>query len=116
MIAEFPSQLGPVSAYIAKRLGDLLDDRRVVVWYDPEKAFADLLGNLGIANCVMVSAAASLLRSRRGAEAVYRHLDDPNGGPKARKNVLIYVPHPRGSTAEQQQRDPFEGFARCGAS
>lgn len=116
MTAAPASQRGPVSSYVKKRLADLLDARRVVVWYDPEGAFGDLIKNLDLPNCTIVSAASSRLRARREAEAAYRRLEEPDGGPEARRNLLIYVPGPRGSTPEQQQQDPFEGFARCGAA
>ena len=116
MTAASAPQLGPVSTHARKRLADLLDSRRVVVWYDPEGAFRDLLRNLDLPNCTVVSAADSPLRARREAEAVYRYLDEPDSGPAARGNLLIYVPRARGSTPEQRQQDPFEGFARCGAA
>jgi hypothetical protein len=109
-------QLGPVSRFIRERLGDLLNTRRVVVWYDAAGAFRALAANLNLPGCVVVSAADSALRARREAEAVYQRLDEPDGSAEARRNLLVYVPAPRGATPEDQQQDPFEGLARCGVA
>lgn len=109
-------KLGPISRFIRERLADLLNTRRVVVWYDAEGAFRALAGNLDLPGCVVVSATDSALRARREAEAVYRRLDEPDGSAEARRNLLVYVPAPRGASPEDQQQDPFEGLARCGVA
>ncbi|MBI2940593.1 MAG: PglZ domain-containing protein [Chloroflexi bacterium] len=111
-----PTSLGPVSAYVRERIAELLDKRRVVVWYDPNRDFAVLVDHLDLPDGGAISATGSRLRARREAEAVYRRLDEAGGSPEARRNLLIYVPAARGATPEQQQQDPFEGFARCGAT
>ncbi|MBI3967055.1 MAG: PglZ domain-containing protein [Chloroflexi bacterium] len=109
------TDLGPVSAYVRDRLAKLLDERRVLVWYDPARDFAALVDRLDLPGCVLVSAAVSPLRARRTAESVYRQLGGGHGGPELRQN-LLYRATARGVTPEQQQRDPFEAFARCGAA
>ncbi len=108
------SGFGPVSAYVRNRIHDLLDDHRVVVWYDPEGAFSEFINQLELQGCMIVSAVDSRLRARRAAEAVYRWLNEGDGSPEAGKNLLIYISAARGATPEEQQQDPFEGFARCG--
>jgi len=110
------SERGPVSSFVRHRLGALLDERRVVVWYDPDSAFADFVRDLQLPRCVIVDAGESALRARRAAEAIYRRLDEADAGPEGRQNLLIYVPRPRGTTPEQQQSDSLEGFVRCGAA
>lgn len=109
-------QRGSVSTYVRACLEARLNERRVVVWYDSDGAFVALAGALDLPDTVVVSAAASMLRARRAAEEVYRRLNDGDGSPESKRNLLIYVPHARGMTAEAQQQDPFEGFACCGAT
>jgi hypothetical protein len=108
------SEFGPVSAYVRNRVIDLLDEHRVLVWYDPEGAFSDFINQLALQECVIVSTVDSRLRARRVAEAVYRRLNEGDGSPEARNNLLIYISTARGATPEERQQDPFEGFARCG--
>jgi len=109
------SEVGQVTAYIHDHIRDLLDEHRVVVWYDPEGVFSEFINQLELQRCVIVSAVVSRLRARRAADAVYRRLNEGDGSLEARNNLLIYIPAARGVTPEEQQRDPFEGFARCGA-
>jgi PglZ domain len=108
------TSLGPVSAYIRWRLSELLDMRRVVVWYDPERVFEGLVSRLELDHCAVVSGAVSRLLARREAEMAYRRLNEGDASPAASRNLLIYLPAPRGATVEEQQQDPFEAFARCG--
>lgn len=105
--------LGPVSAYIQTRLVDLLNERRVVVWYDPAEHFARLLDRLDLPSTVIVCFTGSSLRARREAEAIYRQIGVPDT-EHYRSNLLIYLPLARGPTAENQRQDPFEFLARCG--
>ncbi|MBI3970177.1 MAG: PglZ domain-containing protein [Chloroflexi bacterium] len=77
--------------------------------------FKTLLARLARPDRVLVSAGESLLRARREADAAYRRLDEADGVNGARRNLLVYVPVARGRTPEEQQVDPFEAFARCGA-
>ena len=85
------SEFGPVSAYVRKRIHELLDEHRVVVWYDPEGAFSEFINQLALQGGMIVSAVDSRLRARRAAEAVYRRLNEANGSLEARKNLLIYL-------------------------
>jgi hypothetical protein len=109
------SEFGPVSAYVRNCIHNLLDEYRVVVWYDPEGAFSVFINQLALQGCVIVSAVDSKLRARRASEATYRWLNEGDGSLGVRNNLLIYIPSARGATPEEQQRDPFENFARCGA-
>src|SRR5688572_30289108 len=107
---------GPVSAYVRKRVTELLDARRVVVWYDPDQVFDSLLDRWEQSDCVVISAVASGLRARRAADEAYRRIDEADPPAEGRKNVLVYVPSARGASPEERQADPFEGLARCGAA
>jgi hypothetical protein len=110
------AQLGPVSAHVRARLAHMLDQRRIVVWYDAEQAFGDaFLSRADIPNSNLVSASKSVLKARREAERIYRQLDQPGQAGNS-QNLLIYVPSARGNSPEAQQADPFEAFARIGAA
>ena len=102
-----------VSAHLRKRLIDLLDDHRIVVWYDSEKAFGEFVTAFKAPGCVVVSATDSILIARRGAEKVYREMNE-SALPAARVNLLIYLPMSRGDTVEARQQDAFEAFAAAG--
>lgn len=58
------SSAGPVSQHVRDHLAKMLDEKRVVVWYDGERAFGNLVADLGLANCVIVPAEPSILRAR----------------------------------------------------
>ncbi len=83
---------GPVSAHIRDRVNALLREPRVVVWYDSQRDFADLLRGLEAPRAISVSAGGSPLQARRSAESAYRRLNGSNGGDGASPNVLIYDP------------------------
>ena len=63
------------SAFLHKRICDLLDERRIVVWYDPDGAFAEFAAALKAPRCITVSAAESVLKARRTADEGYRLMD-----------------------------------------
>lgn len=105
----------PVTRYLVERLARLLEERRVVVWYDADGVFHELAAGLRIPDCEKVLAVGSQLVARRKAEEVYRRLgagSEPGAEPPT---LLIYLPMARGATQEERQDDPFEGFGRCGA-
>jgi hypothetical protein len=110
-------QLGPVSAHLRDRIARLLDEHRIVVWYDAERAFGDVFAaGLDLPSCKTVSASTSALAARRDAERIYRQLGQPDQPTNTQSNLLIYVPNARGTTPEAQQADPFEVFARLGTA
>jgi hypothetical protein len=104
-------------AHINKRLIDLLQERRVVVWYDGEQAFAELAASFAAAGCVVVSAAESRLRARRRADEVLARMNDTlQPAQQKNANLLIYVPWARRAPDEERCQDPFEGFASLGTA
>jgi hypothetical protein len=111
-----PGTRTPVSDFICRRIAQMVGTHRVVVWYDAEQAFGGLLERLKRPDWLAVSAATSTLRARRDADAAYRDLDAPEAAASGRRCLLVYVPAARGTTPEEQQIDPFEAFARCGAA
>ena len=104
------------SAFLHKRLVDLLNERRVVVWYDAEKDFAAFAATVNAPNCEMLSAEASVLKTRRRADEVYRLMNESEDPAERDRCLLIYIPHRRGATEDEKMRDPFEVYAMAGAA
>ena len=104
------------SAFLRKRLIDLLNERRVVVWYDAEKNFAAFAGTVNAPNCEVLSAEASVLKVRRRADEVYRLMNESENPAERDLCLLIYVPHRRGASEDEKMRDPFEVYAMAGAA
>jgi hypothetical protein len=105
-----------LSAFLQNRLVELLNERRIVVWYDGERAFEEFVQSFKAPSCVVVSASSSTLIARRQAEAIYRKMNESENLAEAQANLLIYIPRPRGTTSEARQRDPFEVFALAGVA
>jgi hypothetical protein len=105
-----------LSAFVQHRLVELLNERRIVVWYDGERAFEEFVQSFKAPSCVVVSASSSTLRARRQSEAIYRNMNESENLAEAQANLLIYIPRPRGATSEARQRDPFEVFALAGVA
>ncbi|MBI4306997.1 MAG: PglZ domain-containing protein [Chloroflexi bacterium] len=105
-----------LTTYLGKRLVDLLEEHRIVVWYDREGAFAEYASTFRAPGCETVLANTSTLRARREAEAVYAKMNESPDHAEARANLLLYVPRGRGTMAEAKQRDPFEVFALAGTA
>lgn len=106
-----------LTAYLRKRLVDLLDERRLLVWYDGEQAFGQVPRTFAGPNTTVVLVGDSRLRARRQADEVFCGLNDASQ-PSQVKNgsLLIYCPWSRGRTDEERCQDPFEGFGRVGAA
>ena len=56
------------SSYMKKHIVDLLNDRRIVVWYDAEEDFKAFAAAFSAPNCEVLSAEPSVLKARRRAE------------------------------------------------
>ena len=55
----------PVRSHVLQQLSDLLEDRRVVVWYDPHQDFASLFEGFQRVGLETVDARGSSLKARR---------------------------------------------------
>jgi hypothetical protein len=104
-----------VSEYTRQQIIRVLEDRRVVVWYDGEQAFGGFVTSLPTPTLI-ISAAKSTLRARRDAEEAYRRLNEAESAAEAHANLLVYVPHPRPSGDEARRQDPFQAFALAGTA
>lgn len=104
-----------LTSYVKKRLTDLLEEKRVVVWYDGEEAFGEVARSFAAPDCSVIFAKTSRLSARRRADEVLSCLGD-SGQPSPAKNgtLLIYCAWSRGRTQEERLQDPFEGFALIG--
>lgn len=103
-----------LTAYIHKRLLDRLDERRVVVWYDSERAFGDLVASFAAPACKVIQGEPSRLQARREADDVLAKLNDADYPQGKSRSLLIYMPWVRSGSVDDRVQDPFEGFALIG--
>jgi hypothetical protein len=104
-----------ISQQIADWVLDRLRERRLLVWYDPDRAFHALFESLDHRPLVKVDASRSMLLARREADHAWRALFDTDSLGPPPPPILIYVPTERGATDEAKRADPFEPFALAGA-
>ena len=103
-----------LTEHLYKLLVEHLNEHRVVVWYDGERAFGDFMRQFKAPLCRVVSAEASTLVARREADLVYRQMEESAQPAQANASFLIYIPHAR-AIQDQRTLDPFEVFAQAGA-
>ena len=105
-----------VSELLENAIKQKLTERRVVVWYDSESAFADFVSQLDLPSGNIISVTGSTLMARRQAESIFKQIDHPNASyTDKRTSLLIYIPHAR-YIGEKRMQDPFEAFAVAGTS
>jgi len=104
------------TAFLHKKLIDLLNDRRIVVWYDVEGHFKTFAGSFNAPNCELLSSEESVLKTRRRADEVYRLMNESDNPAESGRCLLIYVPGGRGATEDEKMQDPFEVHALAGAA
>jgi len=103
-----------VSELIENILKQKLLEHRVVVWYDNKGVFTDFVSQLDLPTCNIISAANSMLLTRRQAESIFSKIEDPNTSYSDKQScLLVYVPRAR-SIENQRMHDPFEVFAVAG--
>lgn len=107
-----------ISEHVSELVLSKLRDRRILVWYDPERVFHELFRGISLDPLVKVDASESVLRARREADLAWRALFDIDSFGPPPAPLLIYVPARRGHTDDEETRraDPFEPFALCGAA
>ena len=104
-----------LSSFLHKKLADILNDRRIVVWYDFEGDFKVFVSAFNAPNCEVLSAEASVLKTRRRADEIYRLINESENLAERDRCLLIYTPRRRGATEDKKMRDPFEIYAIAGA-
>ena len=103
------------TSFLHKKIVDLLGDRRIVVWYDAEGDFKSFAAEFNAPNCEVLSAEASVLKTRRRADEIYRLMNESENPSERDRCLLIYIPRRRGAGEEEKMRDPFEVYAMAGA-
>jgi len=119
------------TSFLHTKLVDILNDRRIVVWYDAEGNFADFVRSgqwsvgggqkpedmgLSLPNTVVIDTRESVLKARRRADEVYRLMNESENPAERGRCLLIYIPRRRGATEDEKMRDPFEVYAMAGAA
>lgn len=105
-----------LSDYLDQLLQQHLREKRIVVWYDAERAFGEFVADFTAEHCWVVSAEGSSLKARRAAEAIFRQLNHPDGGEVTQASLLIYIPSAGPHSEKAQRDDPFALFAAAGAT
>ena len=105
-----------VSAYIHRQLVDLLEERRVVVWYDTDGGLSELATKFTAPNCLVVDTTDSTLRARREADRIVTGLNNPDDAELKHKHLLVYCPRKRQQHDDDRCEDPFEVFAAFGTT
>ncbi|MGO9120749.1 MAG: PglZ domain-containing protein [Desulfomonilaceae bacterium] len=104
------------TSFLHKRLVDLLNERRIVVWYDGERDFKTFVRAFRAPNCEVLSAEESILKTRRRADGVYHLMNESENPAERDRCMLIYIPRHRGATEDEKMRDPFEVYAMAGSA
>jgi len=104
------------TSFLHKKLVDLLNDRRIVVWYDAEGDFKAFAAEFNAPNTEVLSAEASVLKTRRRADEVYRLMNESENPAERDRCLLIYLSRRRGATDDEKMRDPFEVYALAGTA
>ena len=104
------------TSFLHKKLVDLLNDRRIVVWYDADGDFTGFVRTFNAPNCEVLSAEESVLKTRRRADEIYRLMNESENPGERDRCLLIYIPGRRGVTEDERMRDPFEVYAMAGTA
>lgn len=97
--------------YINNIIRQKLEISRILVWFDGDEIFKDLVPTIAAANCVVINAKTSQLEARKKLDAVYQN--NLNSSQPDRKNILVYLPVAR-RTGDARLQDPFELYAALG--
>lgn len=106
----------PIRDHIHEEIRKELEKSRVVVWYDADRALESVFDTFQRTGVVKVDARASMLAARRQADDHWAVLTHPDPELRSCKAILVYVPWQRRQKEEERRREPFEAYARLGAS
>jgi len=103
--------MGPVSQYVAQLVRRKLDQHLVLVWYDPTRAFAELVDYLDLPPGTRVAwFTGSYFELRAEVEEHFARMTRTAGGSAA--PLLVYVP----AVPLPKQIDPLLGLAAAGGA
>ena len=91
------------TAFLHKKLMDLLNDRRIVVWYDSEGDFNGFAESFSAPDCEVLSSADSVLKARRRADEIYRLMNESDN-PAERDPMPPHL-HPRPQRRRRRRED-----------
>src|SRR5215475_9738367 len=83
-------QTGVVTKHLFNLIAKQVEDHRLVVWYDPEKAYATVVGELEFPKTTVVGYDGSFFRLRHDIDAL---LND-----EQQLRLVVYMPEDRGNT------------------
>ena len=96
-----PAEMGRISSAVAELLRRQVADRGVVVWYDPQNAYGELVKRLAIADCTILRHEDGFFRLRQQIESFLECVNE-DGILKADADiaprVIVYVPMARAAT------------------
>lgn len=90
--------MGKISDFINTLIEKQISEHGIVVWYDPESEYLQLLKDLKIDNTAILKYEDSFFRLRRAAEPYLEYLDDrdrPVHDCSVPHRLLVYVPRKR---------------------
>ena len=82
--------IGVVTASLSQLIAKQVEDRGLVVWYDPERAYTQVAGELVLPNTTMARCDDSFFRLRHEIDGLL------NDGQPPR--LVVYVPTSQGNT------------------
>jgi hypothetical protein len=106
----------PARDHIVQQVHRLLQERRVVVWYDQHQELASVFESLRFMHLEKVDARTSVLTARRLADRHWTFLSDASLEERHVQQLLIYVPWVRAKREEDKLQEPFEAYALIGAA
>jgi hypothetical protein len=83
-------QTGVVTKHLLHCITKQVEDHRLVVWYDPEQAYASVVGELELPQTTVVRYDGSFFRLRHDIDALLNDEQPPR--------LVVYVPEDRGNT------------------
>ncbi|MCK4486789.1 MAG: hypothetical protein KAU38_08525, partial [Desulfobacterales bacterium] len=93
--------MGKVTDHLLSLIAKQVEDKGIVVWYDPEKAYTNVIQKLTIPDTTVLSFEDSFLRLREQIEPFLEFVDD-TGKPKPDCGVppklIVYLPKGRNET------------------
>lgn len=102
--------------FLQNKIIDLLQEHRIVVWYDEAGDFGEYIERFDVPKCKVLSTANSILQARREADRIYGQMFNSDDPIKTQCNLLIYNPRPRGVDGRAKRSDLFEVFALIGTA
>ncbi|PXF57191.1 MAG: hypothetical protein C4B58_10695 [Deltaproteobacteria bacterium] len=93
--------MGKVTDHLLSQISKQVNDKGIVVWYDPEKAYTKIIEKLSVPETMVLSFEDSFFRLREQIEPFLEFVDD-TGKPKhdctVPPRLIVYIPGNRNDT------------------